>query len=284
VGKGDYRGGERRYLVRRKPRIIAAETTDGMSVKRGLPGGLANPPTKNLWILRFPASTLPFMNGSQALEKRRVTVVLAEDQQLVRQGLRLLLEREPSFALIGEAADGWEAAQMTTRQQPDVLVLDLMLPRLHGLDVIRQVRENSPRTRILVLSMHADEPYVLESLSSGAAGYLLKDCSATELIKAIKTVQTGQSYLSPALAGRLNQSEKPEPAGRKTQVTDILTKRERSVLKLAAEGFNCTEIAATLSISPRTAETHRANLMRKLELRSQTELVRFAIRSRIISA
>ena len=212
------------------------------------------------------------------------TIILAEDHHIVRQGLKLLLAAETTFELIGEAADGLEAVKLAEQLQPKVLVLDLMIPRLHGLEVIRQVRRESPGTRIIILSMHADEHYVMEALRHGASGYVLKDAFADDLVTAVKTVLAGRRYLSPALAERAVTGYLERPGESDLDVYETLTNRERLVLQLAAEGSSNPEIAQKLFISPRTAETHRAKLMRKLNLRSQTELVRFAIRRGIIAA
>lgn len=195
-----------------------------------------------------------------------------------------MLERESDFQLVGEANDGLEAVQLVEKLKPNILMLDLMLPRLHGLEVARQVRTDSPATRIIILSMHDDEPYVMEALRYGAAGYLLKDCTPKELVHAIREVAAGRHYLTPVLAERAISGYVHRPGQSTEDVLQTLTKRERLVLQLAAEGLTSAEIAKKLFISPRTAETHRANIMRKLELRSQTDLVKFAIRKGIISA
>jgi DNA-binding NarL/FixJ family response regulator len=165
-----------------------------------------------------------------------------------------------------------------------VLLLDLMIPRLHGLEVARQVHRDSPDTKVVILSMHADEPYVMEALRNGASGYVLKDCTAGDLVQAVRTVVAGRRYLSPALAERALTGYVEHPGESELDIYETLTNRERLVLQLAAEGKTSAEIATALFISPRTAETHRANLMRKLGLRSQTDLVRFAIRRGIIAA
>jgi DNA-binding NarL/FixJ family response regulator len=209
---------------------------------------------------------------------------LAEDHHLVRQGFKLVLTAEQDFKLVGEAADGLEAVDLVEKKKPNVLLLDLMIPRLHGLEVTRQVHRESPGTRIIILSMHADEPYVMEALRNGAAGYVLKDCTAADLVQAVRTVMAGRRYLSPALAERALTGYVEHPGASELDVYETLTNRERLVLQLAAEGKTSGEIATSLFISPRTAETHRANLMRKLGLRSQTDLVRFAIRRGIIAA
>ena len=212
----------------------------------------------------------------------QVTIVLAEDHHMVRQGLKLVLEQEKGFRLVGEASDGLEAIRLVEANKPGVLVLDLMIPRLHGLDVTRQVRKNCPGTRVIILSMHADEPYVVEALRNGASGYVLKDSTGGELVKAVREVAAGKRYLSPTLAERAINGYLEKPGESELDIYDTLTNRERLVLQLAAEGNTSGEIATKLFISPRTAETHRANLMRKLGLRSQTDLVRFAIRKKII--
>ena len=213
-----------------------------------------------------------------------ITIALAEDHHLVRQGFKLVLTAESDFKLVGEAADGLEAVQLVQKKQPNVLLLDLMIPRLHGLEVTRQLHRESPATKVIILSMHADEPYVMEALRNGALGYVLKDCTSADLVQAVRTVVTGRRYLSPVLAERALAGYVEHPGVSELDIYETLTNRERLVLQLAAEGKTSSEIAAALFISPRTAETHRANLMRKLGMRSQTDLVRFAIRRGIIPA
>lgn len=213
-----------------------------------------------------------------------ITIALAEDHHLVRQGFKLVLEAQSDFRLVGEAGDGLEAVKLVSKTRPNVLLLDLMIPRLHGLEATRQCRQESPQTRVIILSMHADEPYVMEALRNGASGYVLKDCTAADLVQAVRTVAAGRRYLSPVLAERALSGYVQRPGESDLDVYETLTKRERLVLQLAAEGKTSAAIASALFISPRTAETHRANLMRKLRLRSQTDLVRFAIRRGIIPA
>ena len=213
-----------------------------------------------------------------------ITILLAEDHHIVRQGLRSMLSSEKTFRLLGEAADGMAAMDLVEKHKPNVLVLDLMLPRLHGLEVVRRVRAEHPATRILVLSMNSEDPYVVEALRSGALGYVLKDCATSNLPDAIRAVAAGKRYLSPALAERAIDALFQEPGRLGLDPYDTLTERERLVLQLAAEGLGNPEVAERLFISPRTAESHRANLMRKLSLRSQTDLVRYAIRKKIIAA
>jgi two-component system response regulator NreC len=212
------------------------------------------------------------------------TIILAEDHHIVREGLKALLAGEKDFKLLGEASDGLETVALVERCQPNVLVLDLMIPRLHGLEVIRRVRAEHSATHVLVLSMHSDEPYVVEALRSGALGYVLKDGTASNLVEAIRSVAAGKRYLSPMLAERAMDAIFQNPGQPGLDPYETLTERERQILQLAAEGSSNPDIAKTLFISPRTAESHRANLMRKLSLRSQTDLVRYAIRKKIIAA
>lgn len=211
-----------------------------------------------------------------------ISIVLADDHHVVRQGLRVLLEAEPDFNLIGEAGDGLETARLVERLEPDVLIIDLMMPGLNGLEVTRQVSQRSPQTRVVILSMHANEAYVLEALRNGAAGYVLKDSSAADLVKAVREVVAERRYLSPPLSERAIEAYLHKAQAAELDPYETLTTREREVLHLAAEGHSNAEIAARLSISPRTAETHRANMMRKLELRTQTDLIRFALRRGIL--
>lgn len=211
-----------------------------------------------------------------------IRIVLVDDHPVVRQGLRALLEAEPDFELAGEAGDGLEAVRLVERLKPEVLIADLMLPSLGGLEVARQISQLSPQTAILILSMHADDAYVLEALKNGARGYVLKDSSAVELVQAVRCVIAGQHYLSAALSERVIDlyTQQAEPAT--TDVYDSLTTREREVLQLAAEGHSNTEIAERLFISARTVENHRAHVMRKLGLNRLSDLIYYAVRKGII--
>jgi DNA-binding NarL/FixJ family response regulator len=206
-----------------------------------------------------------------------ITVLLAEDHRIVRQGLQALLGAVPEFSLLSEAGDGLEALKCVELHQPDVLVLDLMLPGLHGLEVARQTKKRSPRTRIVVLSMHASEAYVAEALRAGATGYVLKQSSASELAFAIREAVAGRRFLSPPLS---EQSVEVYECELKTSTTGphkTLTPREREILQLVAEGHTNAAIAGRLGISPRTVETHRNHLMRKLNLHTRADLIRYAI-------
>ena len=206
------------------------------------------------------------------------TVVLADDHPIVRQGLRTLLEQEAGCRVVGEAADGLTAIDLITRLRPALAILDLQMPDLDGLEVARRVATSSPDTRVIMLSMHSDEPYVLDALRHGALGYVLKGSATTDLVGAVRAVRAGQRFLSAPLADRALDAyaRRAAETGRPPDRYDLLTRREREVLQLAAQGLTNTEIGDRLAISPRTAETHRANLLRKLGLQSQTELVRFA--------
>jgi two-component system response regulator NreC len=211
-----------------------------------------------------------------------ITIVLADDHKIVRQGIRALLESEPDLVLLGEASDGLEALQISEHLKPDVLVLDLMMPGLRGLETIWQVRQRVAKTRIVVLSMHDNEAYVLEALKNGASGYVLKDASAAELVFAIREVAAGRRYLAPPFSDRAIESYIEKAHGAIQDPFDTLTPREREVFNLAAQGSSNSEIAARLSISPRTVEIHRANLLRKLGLRSQADLARYAIQHGVL--
>jgi two-component system response regulator NreC len=210
------------------------------------------------------------------------TIVLADDHHVIRQGLRALLEAVPDFSVVGEAGDGLEALQLVERLQPNVLVLDLRMPGLGGLEVTRQVSQRSPSTRVVILSMYDDEAYVLEALGHGAAGYVLKDSSAAHLVEAVRQVAIGRRYLSPPLSERAVDAYVQRAKETPLDEYETLTAREREVLHLVAEGHTSAEIADLLSISPRTVGTHRANLMRKLGLRSHTSLIRYALRRGIL--
>jgi len=223
------------------------------------------------------------MFGRQRPDNMSVTtIVLADDHQVVRHGLRVLLESEPNFRIVGEASDGLEAIDLVERQQPDIVVLDLMMPGLNGLEVARQSSHRSPRTNVVILSMYNNEAYVLEALRAGAKAYVLKASTSDELVRAIREVVAGRRYLSPPLSERAIQAYSQKAESAAVDAYETLTTREREILQLAAEGCTNAEIATRLSISPRTAETHRANLMRKLGLHSHTDLIRYALRRGIL--
>ena len=210
------------------------------------------------------------------------TVVLADDHEVVRRGVRSILEADGNFKVVAEVADGLSAVQTVEKLKPTLLFLDLSLPRLHGLEALRQVRTGSPQTKIIVLSMHHDEPYVIEALRAGAMAYILKGSESTEIAHAALEVIAGRRYLSAPLSERAIAALTSRTADQSDPLA-ALTPREREVLLLAAEGVGTTEMAERLFISPRTAETHRTNLMQKLGLQSQTDLVRFAIRKNLIA-
>lgn len=211
-----------------------------------------------------------------------VTIVLADDHPVVRQGLRALLESEPAFRVIGEVDDGLEAVRVVGRLQPHVLIVDLSMPGLNGLEVTRQVRRRFPKTRVLMLSIHADEAYVLQALRNGAAGYILKDSSTADLLRAVFEVASDRRYLSSLLSQHAIEAYVQKEREEMLDTYEMLTTREREVLQLAAEGHSNSEIGARLFISPRTVETHRSTLMKKLGLKKQTDLVRYALRRGIL--
>jgi two-component system response regulator NreC len=211
------------------------------------------------------------------------TIVLADDHALIREGLRAVLDGEPDWSVVGEAADGLETVALVDRLQPDVLIVDLMLPNLSGLEVIRQVRRRVPQTQIVALSMHANESYVFAALRNGAAAYVLKEASSTHIIQAVHEARAGRRYLSPPLSEYALEAYIQKAKGAPLNPYETLTTREREVLHLAAQGETTPAIAARLGVSPRTIETHRTNLMRKLGLRTQTDLVRYALQRGLIS-
>jgi DNA-binding NarL/FixJ family response regulator len=205
------------------------------------------------------------------------TIVLADDHQVVRQGIRALLEKEPGFSVVAETSDGLEVADLVERLKADVLVVDLVMPGLGGLDVAREVARRSPKTRVVILSMHSSDAFVLQALRNGAAAYVLKDASAAELVQAIRQVLAGRRYLSPPLSEKAIESYVARAKMAEVDIYETLTTREREVLHLAAESLSNPAIGERLGISPRTAETHRAHVMQKLGLRSKTDLIVYAL-------
>ena len=212
-----------------------------------------------------------------------IRVLVADDHMIVRTGIRHVLESETDFVVIGEAGSGSEAISLATELRPDVVVLDISMPDQSGLEVAARLRGGSAAPRILILSMHNNAEYVLESVRAGAHGYLLKDTAAAELRTAIRAVCRGESYFSPPVATRLSAAVRGEYDSTNGGL-DLLTGREREVLLGITRGRTNKEIAAELGISHRTVETHRESLMRKLQIRTVAELTRFAIEAGIIQS
>ncbi len=213
-----------------------------------------------------------------------IKIVLADDHQVVRKGFKALLSAEPDFDVVGEAGDGLETLTLVERLQPEILVLDLMMSGINGLEVTRQISKKNSKTSIVILSMHSNEAYVLEALRSGAKAYILKESSPEELIKAIREVSCGRRYLSSPLSERAIEAYTRKSEVQAPEPYDQLTTREREILQLAAQGCTNSEIAKRLYISSRTVETHRTNLMRKLNLHNHIQLIQFAIQHGIIPA
>ena len=213
-----------------------------------------------------------------------IRVLLAEDHELVRNGIRMMLEAAGGFLVVAEAADGREALQGVRTQAPDLAIVDVGMPNLNGIETTRQIRTISPTTRVLILSMHTDPQYVREAFGAGASGYVLKGAAFKELLEAIQHVLAGKSYVSQGLpvlsADELRRGSGLHPSSALTS----LTAREREVLQLIAEGNSGTEIARDLGVSARTVESHRERIMAKLDLHSIADLTRFAIRNGVCSS
>ena len=211
-------------------------------------------------------------------------ILLADDHTVVRKGLRLLLESEPEFTVVADAADGRAAVALAEQHAPDVVVMDVAMPTLNGIEAARQITARLPHTAVVFLSMHSDESYVLKALKAGARGYLLKDSAEHDLIQAVKTVRQGKSFFSPAISKMMVEDYMREMQDRELEDTyELLTTREREVLQLLAEGKSNKEVAGILNLSLYTVETHRGNILQKLNLHSGAELILYAIRKGVIS-
>ena len=212
------------------------------------------------------------------MTEKTTRILLADDHQVVRRGFGLILSAQPGWEIVGEAANGREAVELTERLQPDLVVMDVSMPELNGIEATRRIAEFAPRCRILALSMHRDAVYVREILRAGAHGYLLKDASDQDLVDAVRAVSNGQGYLSPAVSDAVLSDYRKHV----TDPIDLLTSREREVLQLIAEGKTNKEIAQDLNLSVYTVDSHRGRIMEKLNLHSAGELIRFAIRNGLI--
>ena len=213
---------------------------------------------------------------------RKLRLLLGDDHPLVRHGLRKVLEERPEWEVVSEVGEGREAVREAIVHKPDVAILDVAMPLLNGIDAAQQIVRRAPETRILMLSMHADEAYVMRAVQAGATGYMVKDAAGKELLTAIESVAAGRPYFSPAIE-RLLQDDRRTPSSGFADRYDTLSAREREVFQLIAEAKSNKEVAVLLGISPATVETHRARILQKLDVHSIAEVVRYAARLGIIS-
>jgi len=214
----------------------------------------------------------------------RIRILLADDHTVVRDGIRVLLERQVGFEIAGEASDGIEAVRLAEESNPDVVLMDIAMPLLNGIEATRRIVAKCPQTAVIVLSMHYDESYIIRSLKAGARGYLVKDSARTDLINGIRAVHEGRSFLSPKVSRILQDDHLRQLESKGLDDSyDLLTDREREILQLVAEGRTNKEIANLLNISPYTIDTHRTHIFQKLNLHSAPELILYAVRKGIIS-
>ncbi|HZQ52774.1 MAG TPA: response regulator transcription factor [Bryobacteraceae bacterium] len=212
-----------------------------------------------------------------------IRILLADDHTILRHGLRLMLERQPDFTVVAEAENGREAVELTLRENPDVVILDIAMPLLNGIEAAKRITEEQPKSAVMILSMHSDEAYILKALRAGARGYLLKDSAEADLIHAIRAVSAGKAFFSPAVSKvladdylrQVQQQGADDPY-------ELLTARERELLQLIVELKSTKDIAGLLNLSPHTVDTHRGNLMQKLNVHSIPELILYAMRKGII--
>lgn len=215
---------------------------------------------------------------------KKIRILLADDHTLMRRGLRLIVEQQPDLVVVGEAGDGRQAVTLVTSLKPDVAVLDIGMPNLNGIEAANQITDGKSGAAVVILSMHADETYILRALKAGARGYLLKDSAEPDLVRAIRSVAEGKSFFSPAVSKVLLEDyvKTLQRTGSEDSY-DLLTPREREILQLIAEGKSNKDVANLLNLSVYTVETHRANLMEKLKLKSVPELILYAVHKGIIS-
>ncbi len=214
----------------------------------------------------------------------KTRILLADDHGIVRKGLLFLLDRQEDLEVVGEASDGRELVRMAQELEPHIIVTDISMPQLNGIDAAAQVLQRNPQIRIIILSMYTDEEFLTRALSVGVKGYLLKDSAEEDLVRAVRAVAAGKSFFSPAIAQTLAEDYVRQLQSKGLQDTfDLLTAREKEILQLLAEGKSNKEVATVLNVSPYTVETHRMHLMQKLNLHNTAEIVLYAVRKKIIS-
>jgi two-component system, NarL family, response regulator NreC len=215
---------------------------------------------------------------------KRIRVLLADDHSVVRKGLRMQLQLQEQFEVIGEASDGREAVQLAEAEKPDVVIMDIAMPGLGGIEATAQIVKRSPRTGVVIFSMHADDTYLSRALAAGAKGYLLKDGDDLDLTRAVEAAADGKSFFSPAIAGLLVGDYMRQLQQRGLQDSyDLLTEREKETLQLLAEGKSNKDVARVLNLSVYTVETHRSNIMEKLDLHTTADIILYAVRKKLIS-
>jgi two-component system response regulator NreC len=213
----------------------------------------------------------------------QIRILLADDHTIIRSGLRLLLEQQPDFKVVAEAADGREAVELVSIHHPEIAVLDIGMPQLNGIEATQQIVSREPRTHVVILSMHSDEGYVLRALKVGARGYILKNSAEADLIRAVRTVSEGKSFFSPVISKMLLEDYIRQIRDKEVEDSyDLLTPREREILQLLAEGRTNKEVANILKLSLYTVETHRGNILEKLDLHGVPELILYSVRKGII--
>lgn len=213
----------------------------------------------------------------------RIRILIADDHKIVRDGLRSLLEKQPNMEVVAEAENGRKAVSLAIRRRPQVVIMDISMPDLNGIEATRQMLKELPDLKVIALSMHSDRRYILGMFQAGAAGFLLKDCAFQELASAIDTVAANKPYLSPSIARTVLEDFVRGPASSRPSAPDVLTAREREVLQLLAEGWSTKKIASHLHVSAKTVETHRRRIMEKLGLNGIAELTKYAIREGLTS-
>lgn len=212
----------------------------------------------------------------------KIRILLADDHTILRNGIRAILEDEPGMVVVGEAEDGRTAVSLACQLKPDIVIMDIAMPLMNGLEATRQIKRSCPAIKVIILSMHDNEEYIVQVLEAGAMGYILKDAAAKELIQALRTVHKGEAVLSPAITRIVIEDYLRWGGIRPTEDSDELSPREREILQLIAEGYTSKQISEMLVISIKTVQAHRNNLMQKLNLHNRGELVKYAIQKKII--